>query len=388
MSTPPDDGAVVAHVTRAYLKPTEAFIHNQVTNLQRYRPIVVCHHRYAGGFPMDDGIVALEALPQPTRLADTVADRVVRTPLPMTKGAMARFVMERNAKMLHFHFLVNARSYLALKERTRLPTVVSSYGYDVSSFPHRGAGMGRRYLAPIFSKIDCFLAMSDQMRRDLVELGCPEERIRVHYHGIDVRRFAVPDRRYDNRRPILILSCGRLVPTKGHVFLVEALAKVRRRRTGPFRLVIVGEGPLRPTLEQTVHRLGLDDVVELVGHVPYRSPELPDHYRKANVFALPCISDGQQREGLPGALVEAMASGLPIVSTRHGGIPEVVTDGNEGLLVPEGNIDELADALDAVLVDDGLRQRLGTAGARRAARELDVVPATAALEQIYDDIQR
>jgi colanic acid/amylovoran biosynthesis glycosyltransferase len=378
---------VVAHVTRAYLKPTEAFIYNQLTHLRRYRPIVVCHHRH-GGFPLDQGMVALESLSRPVQLVDTVADRLVRTPLPTTMGAMARFVEEGGAKVLHFHFLVNARSYLALKERTDLPAVVSAYGYDVSSFPHRGAGMGRRYLAPIFSRIDSFLAMSDEMRRDLIDLGCPEERIRVHYHGIDVRRFAVPDRRYEDRRPVAILSCGRLVPTKGQLRLVEALSVVRRRCSVPFRLVIVGDGPLRHALEQAVHRLGMSAVVELVGHVPYAGSELAACYREADVFALPCINDGQQREGLPGAIVEAMAAGLPIVSTRHGGIPAAVTDGRDGLLVPEGDIDRLADALEAVLVDDGLRRRLGTEAARRAARDLDVGPATARLEQIYDDLRR
>jgi colanic acid/amylovoran biosynthesis glycosyltransferase len=378
---------VVAHVTRASIQPTETFIHNQLVGLRRYRPIVVCHHRGHGRFPIVPDLVAHETRTGPSRSLDTISDRVLRTPLPGTIDAMARFIKQRDARILHFHYLVNARSYLPLERRTGVPTVVSAYGYDVTLFPQRAGGLGRRYLAPIFSRPDCFLAMSEAMRRDLVELGCPEDRIRVHYHGADTRRFAFAERPYAPRTPMTIMSCGRLVPTKGHVQLIEALAVVRRRSPVPFRAVIIGEGPLRHRLERTIDRLGMADMVQLAGYVPYSDAELVACYRDADVFALPCSSDNGQREGIPGAVVEAMAAGLPIVSTHHGGIPEVVRDGREGLLVRDGDVGELADAVERLLGDEPLRRALGNAAATRAARELDIAPASGKLERLYDELR-
>jgi len=282
---------------------------------------------------------------------------------------------------------VNARSYLALKRRLDIPAVVSAYGYDVSSFPRRGAGLGRRYLAPIFSRLERFLAMSNAMRSDLVELGCPEERIRVHYHGVDTGRFAFPERGFAGDRPLTILSCGRLVPTKGHVQLIEALVAVRHRCPIRFQLIVVGEGPEREHLKRTVDRLGMTDIVELAGYVPYSAPEHVTRYRDADVFALPCVSHRGHKEGIPSAIVEAMASGLPVVSTHHGGIPEVVMDGRDGLLVDEGDVGQLADAIERVLVDEGLRTALGRAAAERAARDLDIEQASHRLERIYDELR-
>lgn len=388
MSSELDGGKpVVAHVTRTSLQPTETFIYHQLAGLRRYRPLVVCHHRGQGLFPIEPDLVAGETRVGPARLADAVGDGLLRIPLPGTVRTMARFAERQNAAVLHFHYLPNARSYLPLERLTQIPAVVSAYGYDASAFPRRAAGLGRRFLAPIFSRIELFLAMSDRMRRDLIEIGCPEERILVHYHGVETRRFAFPLRDYATRDPLTILIVGRLVPTKGHLELVSALARVRSSCDIPFRLVVVGNGPLHRRLEREIDRLRMNDVTELVGSVLYTSSEHVAHFRRADVFALPCATDGGQREGIPTALVEAMAAGLPIVSTRHGGIPEVVEDGRDGLLVDEKDPQQLAQALERVLTDAALRRALGTAAAERAAQELDIVPASAGLERIYDQLR-
>jgi glycosyltransferase involved in cell wall biosynthesis len=228
--------------------------------------------------------------------------------------------------------------------------------------------------------------MTEIMRRDLVELGCPEDRVRVHYHGIDTRRFRSPAREYDNAEPITILCSGRLAREKGQHRLVEAFARHRRRHGAPrSRLVLVGEGPLRPALETSIDRLGLRDCVQLTGHVSHGSAELARLYGDADIFCLASEAAGGSKEGIPGTLVEAMASGLPVVSTRHGGIPSVVSE-REGILVDEGDVGGLEVALSCLAGDSELRRRLGASGAQRAAAEFDIVPATAALERIYDDV--
>jgi colanic acid/amylovoran biosynthesis glycosyltransferase len=118
--------------------------------------------------------------------------------------------------------------------------------------------------------------------------------------------------------------------------------------------------------------------------VPYTSDALVEHFRQADVFAHPSITVNGLKEGIPGTIVEAMACGLPVVATDHAGIPAVIESGRHGVLVPERDVEALASALDAVMGDVALRERLGRAAAERAARDLDLVTRTLELEAIYD----
>ncbi len=381
----PDVRPVVVHVTRHPLRPTETFIDNQIRYASRYRPVIVCHHRTGETFATAGGMAACDALPPWVRRLEAFTDRLLRLPLPASLDRMADYVRDEGARVLHFHYLPNARSYLGLKRRTGLPAVVSAYGYDVSTFPARLAGAGRRFLAPMLHEIDCCLAMSDTMRADLVSLGVPAERIRVLYHGIDTRRFATAGREQARGAELTVLCCGRLAAGKGQLRLVEAIALLRRDRV-PVRLVLVGDGPCRARLEQAVDAHGLRGHVEMTGHIPHRSSDLVRHYSRADVFALSSTSAGGEREGIPGALVEAMAAGLPCVATRHGSIPAVVSNGDTGLLVEEDDAAGLAAALARLAGDPELRQRLGVAAARRARVDLDVHTATTGRERVYDDL--
>ena len=308
---------VAAHVVREWLPSTQTFVVNQIAHLTRYRPVAVCHHRSAGPIRGVTLWSAHDHTPRGLRWADTAADRALRAPVPPVGRAMAGFVAGSGARVLHYHFLVNARSYLGLMHRTGVPALVSGYGYDVSSFPRRLHGLGRRYLRPVFSEVDLFLAMSEDMRVDLCELGCPEDRIRIHYHGIDTTRFACPDRSYDADGDITVLSVGRLTEVKGQDRLIDAAALVRGRTKIPFRVVLVGDGPLRPRVEERIRQSSMGDRVTVVGHLEHRSDALVGHYKAADLFVLPSVTAGDRKEGIPGTLVEAMAAGLPIVSTRH-----------------------------------------------------------------------
>lgn len=380
-----NDKPVSAHLVRTYLPPTQTFVANQIAQLRRYRGVVVCHHRTSSEYSFADGVAAHEEIGAFLRPLDAATDRFARTPIPACLRAMQRFVADQDAAVLHVHFLVNARTYRPLVRDPSRPTVVSAYGYDVSGFPRRLGGLGRRYLAPIFGDADCFLAMTADMRDDLIALGCPEDKIRVHYHGIDSRRFRSPDRRYDTGTPLTVVCVGRLAPEKGQHRLLEAFSRHLRRNGSDSRLVLVGEGPMRPLLEASIERLGLQDRVRLVGHVSHGSEGLLDHYRDADIFCLPSETARGHKEGIPGTLVEAMASGLPVVSTRHAGIPSVVSE-REGILVDEGDVLGLEEALSRLSGDESLRRQLGAAGAERAAAEFDLAPATAALEEIYDEL--
>jgi colanic acid/amylovoran biosynthesis glycosyltransferase len=380
----PEAVPTVAHAMRAYLARTETFVHNQITTLRRHRPIVIAHHRRPDtDAPLAEGAIAYEQVTRPLAAAEAAAYRVAKVALPSGVAALASYVREQDARLLHYHYLTDARFLLGVKRRTDLPAIVSGYGYDVSSFPRQWRGLGRRYLQPVFDLSDCVLAMSEDMRRDVCALGCPEDKVVVHYYGSDTRRFRFPERRYDERDEPLILSIGRLHAQKGQDLVLRALRRLEGRGRR-FRVVFVGDGPLRAELERLVAEYGWEDRVTLVGHVRYASEALDEHLRSADVFAHPSVTVDGLKEGIPGTIVEAMASGLPVVATWHAGIPAVIDHDRHGLLVRERDGEALAGALDALLSDARLRARLGRAAARRASEELDLHARTVELERIYD----
>jgi colanic acid/amylovoran biosynthesis glycosyltransferase len=372
---------------RAYLAPTETFVYNQIAALRRYRPVVAAHHRRIGNdLPLVTGAVADESLPAPLAAVERAAYRAFRVALPPSTMALERYLRAEDTRLVHYHYLTDARFLLGLKIRLDVPSVVSTYGYDVSSFPSMWHGLGLRYVRAAFRHFDWFLAMSEDMREDLVALGCPEQKVRVHYYGSDTRRFRYPSRTYEPERRLTVLCCGRLEEAKGQRDVLIALRRVERRGRHRFRVVIVGDGSMRAELERLVAEYGWRDRVSFHGHVPYTSHELIKHFHEADVFAHPSVTVGGLKEGIPGTIVEAMAAGLPVVATRHAGIPAVIDDGENGLLVPERDPDALAAALEQLLTDGSARERLGRAAAQRASRDLDLVPRTVALEEVYDDV--
>jgi colanic acid/amylovoran biosynthesis glycosyltransferase len=379
---------VVGHVARNFLAPTETFVWNQVRTLERYRPVAFCRRRTDSFDYPFEVVSARDVLPPALRVADDLA-YAARWLVPPAAAALARAALERSVALLHFHYLVDARFFLGMKRRLDVPSVVSGYGYDVSHFPRSFRGLGARYLAPLFEEIDCFLAMSDDMAADMVALGCPREKVVVHYYGTDTDRFDNPHRRYEDKDVVDVLMCGTLEPKKAQDRVLLALRRweATAGRDAPgFRVTFVGDGPLRGELERITRELGWDQRVTFLGHVPHEDPSLEEAYARADVFALPSVTIAGDKEGIPGTIVEAMASGLPVVSTYHAGIPAVVENGRSGLLVDEEDLDGLGNALGRLIADTSLREALGTRARADAAARLRLQGRTPQLESIYDSL--
>jgi colanic acid/amylovoran biosynthesis glycosyltransferase len=181
------------------------------------------------------------------------------------------------------------------------------------------------------------------------------------------------------------LACGTLEIKKAQHIVLTALRQVERAAglKNDFRVTIVGDGPMRAHLQKMVRDFGWQDRVRFTGYLPYAGPQLVREYRDADIFVLPSMTIKGDKEGIPGTIVEAMASGLPVVSTYHAGIPSVVKDQEDGLLVKEGDINGLAAALRELIDDPGMRERLGRNGAARAAVKLNARNRIADLEKIY-----
>ena len=184
-------------------------------------------------------------------------------------------------------------------------------------------------------------------------------KLRCIYHGLDLSQFKFTWPRASDPGPPVILSVARLVEKKGLGHLIMA-ADILRRRGRCFQVEIIGSGPQQQALENQVTRLGLNDCVRLVG--AQTQDMVCRAYLRASIFALPCVVAGDgDRDGIPNVLLEAMGSGVPVVSTPVSGIPELIESERDGLLVPPNDPARLADALDRLLTSAELRERLGRA---------------------------
>ena len=217
---------------------------------------------------------------------------------------------------------------------------------------------------------------SDFTRAQLMKLVGREEWEKLHVVrcGIDAGVFT--PRRPRAGGPLHVLTVGRLVPGKGHALLLEALYALRARGV-EVEATFVGDGPDRAGLETLTRELMLHRQVRFAGAVG--QDELPDWYARADAFCLPTLA-----EGLGVVLLEAMAAGLPVVSTRVMGVPEVVEDEATGLLVSPGRVDELADALERLAASPELCERLGRHGRLRVDTEFALDAATSRLIELFE----
>jgi colanic acid/amylovoran biosynthesis glycosyltransferase len=234
-------------------------------------------------------------------------------------------------------------------------------------------------LAAKLHEADFVVAISDfaksQLMVHLDERHWPK--LEVVHCGVPVREFAVPERAPLEGRPARILTVGRLAPQKGQAVLIEAVALLRRSGR-EVELTIVGDGPKRAGLEERARELGVADRVRFAGAVG--QDEIRRHYAAADVFCLSSFA-----EGVPVVLMEAMATGLPVVAPRIMGIGELVEDGVGGLLVRPARPDRLAAALERLLADPGLRARLGAGGRRRVEEEFEIDEVARELGAVFEE---
>jgi colanic acid/amylovoran biosynthesis glycosyltransferase len=211
---------------------------------------------------------------------------------------------------------------------------------------------------------DFVICISDYTRSQLMRQVDPTvwPRLHVRHCGIDPDMFSPAN--VGAATPGNVLCVGRLDAEKGHLVLIDALAALRSRGVDA-TAVFVGAGPLRAVIEERIGALGLGHAVHLTGAIG--QDEIRDYYRRASAFCLPTFI-----EGLPVVLMEAMASGLPVVTTPVNGIPELVQDGVTGVLVPPGRPDLLADALQRLLVEPAEGAELARAGRERVIAEFDI----------------
>ncbi len=257
------------------------------------------------------------------------------------------------------------------------------HGFDMSRYP---LTHGRDVYDDLFEKGDIFLPISEYWKKELIDMGSPPEKTVVHRMGIesDKIEYRPHDIRMDG--PVRLLTVGRLVQKKGHRYAIEAVADLIAAGRD-IEYTIAGDGPLRPDLEQLVNKHNLRDRVKFLGAVDQE--QVRELYRKSDIFILSSITaDDGDMEGVPVVLMEAMACGLPVVSTRHSGIDELVTDGMSGLLTPEKAVSALAEKMLYLLDNPHSSHGLARAARQRVERKFNIDILNKRLEKIYQDIIR
>jgi len=290
---------------------------------------------------------------------------VVRAPIATMKSLVlfpklmhyAQLISERGIPNVHAHWAtIPATAGRVVARMTGARWGFTAHAWDIFV---RNPLLSEKLIAA-----DWVFTCTDFNRRHLVEL-VPQAAARIHlvYHGVRIPEEQTAQAAEPGQRPLLF-CVGRLVETKGYPYLIDACAKVHGRGI-PFRCVAVGEGPLRERLQRLIEDRELSDVIELRGKLAHA--EVQALYRRARAFVLPSIvATNGDRDGIPNVILEAMAAGLAVVSTRVSGIPEAVVDGETGRLVTPRRADELADALQEILEDGERAATMGLAARSRA----------------------
>jgi glycosyltransferase involved in cell wall biosynthesis len=375
---------VAAQYVVTFLKPEMLHVYRQITALKAWEPAVFCQKREnADRFPFDD--VTVLAKPRTHQLRRFWQKTVLGQPIMIYPSEARRLCDElrrADAKVVHIYFGHIGVHLLPFLELTgRPPAIVSFHGADAQIDFDRP--VFKEAMLRVFHHASRLLVRSRSLGERLVAHGAPPEKIRLHRTGLPLAEITFRQREAPGDGAWRLLQACRLIPKKGLMTSLRAFAQFATRWPNS-TFTIAGTGPMLDQLKQCASSLGIADKVRFVGFVPQsdlRTLELESHF-----FLHPSElgPDGDQ-EGVPNAMLEAMASGLPVLATHHGGIPEAVEHGVSAMLVPERDAEALARELIA-LGDDRMRYvAMGAAAARHTANEFDIDVQNRKLESIYTE---
>jgi colanic acid/amylovoran biosynthesis glycosyltransferase len=285
--------------------------------------------------------------------------------------------------IIYCHYGTIGKWALLLKESGIINSkfVVAFHGFDISLYLKK---YGTQVYEDLFAKGDLFLPVSERWKDKLIELGCNPQKIIVHRAGINVDKFSFRAREPKTDGKVQILTVGRLVEKKGLEYAIQAVAGVFKKYPN-LEYIIVGDGPLRDSLANLIRELNLESQVTLAGWK--KQEEVAALLQEADLFLAPSVTseDGDQ-EGIPATLMEAMAVGLPVLSTCHSGIPELIEDGKSGFLVPERDVEALIAKLTYLLDHSECWTEMGYAGRKYVEIHHNLNKLNERLVQIYQQL--
>ena len=401
------DRLKVAFIIHEFPVLSETFILNQIAGLIDRGCEVDIYAEVSGNIdkvhPIVEKYALLEQTYYLTKLPQTLLERLIKgielipnylkncprqlwrslIPFPLTDLTLSGWLLhtiipnfDRDYDIIHCQFGTASFRSLAFRQ-VNAPSaklITTFRGYDISSFvQHKGQNIYRQ----IFRHGDFFLTNCDFFRQRAIYLGCPTDKIKIIRSGLDSDRFTYQPRTIPEDGRVQIATTGRLTEKKGIEYVIRAIAKLIL--TYPhLQYKIIGEGELRPHFTQLIEELDLTKNIELLG---WRTEtEIVEILNNTHIFVAPSVTarDGD-RDAPINVLKEAMAIGLPVVSTYHGGIPELVEDGKSGFLVPERDAAAIAEKLAYLIQHPQIWSAMGKAGREFVLEHYN-------LKQLNDDL--
>lgn len=376
------DEPIVASYCTTFLKPEMLHIYRQVTGLQRYRTVVLTKEpRNRSKFPFEPVITL--PWPRSNFVRRFYLKYVVHAPPIFYRGEfqVVRAALARvRADLVHVYFGHTGVHLLPLLRAWDKPSVVSFHGADVMP---RDDMQYMAALRGLFDTVPLVLARSQSLADRLEAMGCPREKIRINRTGIPLEKYPLLERSVPADGAWRLVQACRLIAKKGIPTALRAFARFRERWPRA-RFAIAGEGPMEQEIRALIGELGLCGSVELTGFLSEK--KLSALFAESHAFVHPSqLTRDQNQEGVPNAMLEAMATGLPVLATFHGGIPEAVTDGETGWLVAERNHDALAAAMLRMADAPERWQAMGRAASASVRVDFEQGAQIERLESYYDE---
>jgi colanic acid/amylovoran biosynthesis glycosyltransferase len=371
---------VIVSYCATFLPREMSHVYRQVCGIASFDHRVVTRTRAnADLFPFPR---VTELSKSPWRIFNRVWHRVLGRPVPASGSEIAQMLglcRQERVGLVHVYLGTEALRIIRFLDQFRGARIVSFHGADLSDEYDAQA------YAPLWSRAELFLCRSESLRERLLAKGCPAKRIRLNYTGVPVSD-AFPHRRTPDWRrgeTVRLLQACRLIEKKGLDVTLKAV-KLLQAQSIPISLTLAGEGPLEQSLRTLAMDLGISDFVTFRGFV--HPKDLLEVYHQHHVFVHPSRATPEgDREGIPNSLLEAMAVGLPVVSTRHSGIPEAVAHDENGLLVETADGETIAMAIRKLIDDPTAYDRIARQAHSTAARRFSLVANREALEAIYHE---
>lgn len=377
---------VVASYCATFLAPEMLHVYRQITGLKTFRPHVITQKWIHGDkFPMPVNQVSLVPRSPSRALRKFWFKQLLDRPILVSSGqttAILREIERSNAQLLHIYFGHIGVHLLPVLRKLEIPAVVSFHGADAgvdSSRPLHQDG-----LEEVFHRSSRILVRSHSLGNELKTMGCPPDKLALNRTGIPLEEWGFIDRMPPLNDQWQLFQACRLIEKKGLDLSIRALARVCEQFPKT-QLRIAGEGPLKQPTQDLADQLGVGDRVEFLGFL--NQEELKKEVAQAHLFLHPSrvCRDGNQ-EGVPNSMLEAMATGLPVVATRHGGIPEAIEENESGLLVDEEDWEGLSDLILRLIKDPQLYRQIATTARSSVESQFSQGAQIEALEQTYQSV--
>jgi colanic acid/amylovoran biosynthesis glycosyltransferase len=368
----------IASYCATFLPREMLHVYRQVCGVRSFDHWIITRRRAnPEAFPFPH---VIELRKSPWRVFNRVWHRVFGDFVPLSRFEIAqilRFCRHRNVSLVHVYLGSEALRILSFLEHFNGARVISFHGADLSD------EFSSETYAPLWNRAELFLCRSQSLRERLLAKGCPADRIRLNYTGVPVPSESparrLPDLRKDE--PLRILQACRFIQKKGLDVTLHAI-RLLKDKSVPVTLNLAGEGPEEAPLRALASQLGIADQLSFTGFLGRE--QLEEAYRRHHLFVHPSRTTAEgDREGIPNSLLEAMAYGLPVISTRHSGIPEAITNGQDGLLLEHPDPSSLAAAILRLIENPSLYENLSRNAHDTVLKRFSLAANASALETCY-----